>query len=309
MKFRKMIFMLFISVIVLSFVSKDVYAFPSHKKHDDMLESILFPLYEHDLKNNDESVKALEAIEYASYLTIDQRGDNGKDKLEKLKEYGIKGLPKSTTDPGYYIAGVGENHRKPTHRGWDYDNYTSTPKDYEIWKNRRPILENTVDKFFDFNGDDKQKESFCAIIYYIHILGDRYDDCNNNRKYYPPSVIMELGGRKNDEKDIIHELEKYIRLLFKNSINESNNNYDRIIRKLEEINIELEPIVTTQNAQNLNDNTSDEFQIYCKCAEEALNMFQNVNSCKEEQFSILLKSEPFFNKVFYKHQYPQKRYV
>lgn len=289
MKKAKRIVALLLSIILfipLSATSSFAY---NQDEHDRILNDILFPLKEHDLKNNPASKSAIEALECACYLSIDQFNSNGKTELTTLANYGVKDLPSSVTQEGFYYTANATTHRKATHRGWREDNYA--PADLKIWKNRKPILTNTVDKIFDFQGDDAKKDSFCAIVYYIHILGDRAYDCGTGH-YYNPNTILELGGR-NDKQDIISELKYYLGILFKNRKN--NRNYSYLISKLDQINSDLKPLMS--HPEKLQDSTSEEFKKYSECAKRTLDLM------KGENFSLLLKGEPFFNEVFYNHPY------
>ena len=242
-----------------------------------MLEKVLFPLYEHDLKEDSNAKKALDALELASYLAIDQFGENkGADKLEQLRDYGVKGLPKTVNDPGYFISGGGVNHRKPTHRGWDYEFYSGTLNDYKTWKVRRPIIENTVDKFFDFNGDEKQKDSFCAVIYYIHILGDHIGNSYDNRLN-----IIQLSKMK-DEFGHLKEINDCISNLF--SGQKLSNTYCRLKVKL--------TVLRTKARFNGEDDTKEKQNKVKKYARETLD-------CLQTYLPGLLKNTDFFYAVFH----------
>ena len=77
-------------------------------------------------------------------------------------------------------------HRKYTHMGWNYKNYPNA----EFWQKRKDVLLHTVNwtLFNDsatFKGipwardwlyaPSEQCEAFCAVVYYIHILGDHIE--------------------------------------------------------------------------------------------------------------------------------------
>ena len=131
------------------------------------------------------------------------------------------------------------------------------------------------------------------LIYYIHILGDKEYDCNNLNYYEPERIMIELGGRSDDKSDIIDELVYYISILFKDQ--KSTQNYKYIISKLNIINSELRPIV--KDVAVLKNSNSDEFKKYKACTDKTLDLISSDN------FSLLLKGETFFNKVFYNHPY------
>ncbi|WP_295068762.1 hypothetical protein [Ruminococcus sp.] len=295
MKYLKISLAILLSISFLLLPSSSAMAH-GREKHDEILFKAFFPLEEHDLKSGTKIKEIREVLSNASYLSIDQHNTNSGDdeKLKKLKDFGVKGLPTSIYDSDYRIQAYGEDHRRFTHRGWDPDKREVEYNTEELakWIIRKPILENTVDKVFDFNGDTKKRDSFCAIIYYIHILGDKEYDCNNLKYYEPERIILELGGRP-DKADIIDELIYYISILFKDQ--KSTQNYTYIISKLNEINSELKPIV--KNVAVLKNSNSDEFKKYKACTDRTLSLIRSDN------FSLLLKGETFFNKVFYNHPY------
>ena len=90
MKHTKRFFsLLIISVIFLTSITP-VYAF-DRDKHDKYMLDVLFK----DFKNveNDSNAKdEIEALEVASYLTIDQYNGHGDRDLMILKQYGVKNV-------------------------------------------------------------------------------------------------------------------------------------------------------------------------------------------------------------------------
>lgn len=283
-----------------------------HVEHDKKLDNALFSLHEHDLKSGDSFDEAMTLLNYASYLSIDQHNSNqgDSDKLEQLRKAGVKDLPKSITDPSYKISEVGEKHRRFTHKGWDPSRVqTYNFEEEKVWTYRRTILLNTVDKIFDFKGDEKKKDSFCALVYYIHILGDREYDCQNNNYHEHSRIIMEVGGRS-DKTDIIDELKYYLSILFKEQVeaknkeDKENGDYYLIMERLDDINSDLTKIVRG-NELKLKDSDSPEFNTYRKCVDNALNVLGANENDPERRANLplLLKGETFFNEVFYKHPY------
>lgn len=272
-----------------------------HDNHDKILlstsePSLFFPFHEHDLKTGTKIEEIKTVLCYACYISIDQHNTNQMDdeKLKKLKDYGVKGLPKSISDSKYQINATGDKHRRFTHRGWDPDkdeiNYN--PEELIKWEYRKSILENTVDKIFDFDGDLEKRDSFCALLYYVHILGDKESDCNNKKVYEYQREILEVGGR-NDKSDIIDELIYYLEKLFKDQKHTPNYNY--IMDELKIINSKLKPVVS--DVSKLRNSESDEFRTYTECTKQTLALL------KSDNISLLLKSENFFNEVFYNHPY------
>ena len=99
------------------------------------------------------------------------------------------------TDNGSSITA--NTHRKYTHLGW---NYKYQNPDEEFWPKRKQLLIDTV-YWVLFNRDtilaeipirwdyksDEQCEAFCAVVYYIHILGDHIEgDTSQKLEYIEP---------------------------------------------------------------------------------------------------------------------------
>lgn len=268
--------LLAIVLFILSLPPVDAY---SRTEHDKIMCDILFKNFK--VIENDKSVSdIIEALECASYLTIDQYNGNGYSDLDYLKKYGVKGIPNNISDIDY---SAGPYHRRATHRGWNGEISLYEGATLERWKIRKEILLNTVDKIFDFNGNNAKKDSFCAIIYYIHILGDRIAD----EKYYQNADIMELGGRT-DKYDITHELLVNFEILFADQ--KHTHKYQHVVSKLEKCNSKISKLV---NKTPSGISSYDEFKEYQKYAEE----IKEVLECNLPE---MLKEEDFFKEVFYK---------
>lgn len=167
---KKVIALLFITLQLL------LYALPSfawpRAKHDKMMEKILFDEAGLPVNMSDESINALETIETAAYLCIDQHNApkdsvNDSDDAVKLNSiidrhairWRLYRLPSKISDINF----GGYDHRKYTHKGWNFD-YS---KDKSHWATRKKILLSTV--------------SFeCGFTYYsIFGISSGYDmQCN-----------------------------------------------------------------------------------------------------------------------------------
>lgn len=246
------------------------------KDHDDLMLKILFRKYEYAY--NDSSAKTdISAITSACYLTIDQFNNSGQKYLDELIAYGVKNIPSQVNEIGFSASGT--THRNFTHRGWNF-NYGGemTTK----WPIRQDILRNTVGTVFDFQGNEKQKEAFCELLYYIHIIGDYEDDksylVSNGRK-------IDLGG-EHDKDDIIHKLLDLFPTLFADQTD--THKYRTLIAKLHSINNELDKIVNSTGGVN-NDEKFAQRQDLVKRLIDILSLY----------LPEMLKDEQFFNEVFY----------
>ena len=142
----------------------------------------------------------------------------------------MQNLPASVSEialPG------GPQHRQYTHRGWnDQINYLFDEDQKERWLKRKEVLRNTVYKVFDYNQqpfwlswlpffhDEKSEmkyDSFCALVYYVHILGDYLEDSNyqqfngntNGRK-----VAFARSHADEENIDLFFELQIHLSKLF-----------------------------------------------------------------------------------------------
>lgn len=265
--------------LVLLFSDIPIVRAYERKDHDQMTEDVLFKNFkviDNDLSMLDE----INALESAAYLTIDQFNENGQGDLNVLKVFGVKKLPK-LRDIDYPSSGA--YHRRATHRGWTAEIGVYDGEVLERWLLRKEILISTVEKIFDFKGDEVKKDSFCALIYYIHILGDRIDDT----KYYPNAEIMELGGRT-DEQDIACELLKYIEILFEDQ--KHTHKYQHVVSELEISDSGIKELLQSQPSGLMSEETFEKYQKYADEIREVL-------TCNLPEMLI---DEDFFSEVFYR---------
>ena len=278
-------------------------AHPRQPHHYKDIESVLFETgFSKNKKSNSNckiSIKdSIKAIEFASYLTIDQFQGNGQKQLDKLKELGMGGLPRKLTEIDYQYNFEGEKkvnantHRRYTHEGWERDYSVKGKKQQEFWKKRKKVLLGTVNSVFDFSditmfGYDEKCNSMAGIIYYVHILGDHIEADN----YKKISLLTELAGRKHaneDDKDydMITCLKKYVEILFEDQ--EETEKYKNLMKGLKKIEKGAGKLVKSTGGVN----TDEEFKKYHEYAEELLKLLQ-------DNMPYLLKKEAFFQMVFY----------
>ena len=290
------IFLVAVSTFVCN--TTTCFAHPTQAEHYKELEQVLF--VEGYSKNQSAKIKkAIQNIEYAQYLCVDQFGGKGKKKQYKsLKKQLIVGFPMSfssidydrvITDKGESSKQVNANtHRQYTHQGWARE-YNSKYVD-KFMEKRDQILLSTVNSVFD-NFDshplvgsyDKQCDALCALIYYVHILGD-YEEADKYSKIPP---LIPLAGAS-DNWDICYQLEKYLPKLFKTSKKTQKQRYDDLMSGIKDID---------ERASNLYRSTGGpvedgEFAQYHQCADDLMTLLK-------EKVPYLLKDEPFFKKVFY----------
>ena len=262
-----------------------------------------FSKYKEKNPNCKLSIKdSVKAIEFASYLAIDQFQGNGQKQFNKLKQFGMGGLPRklSGIDYQYNFEGgkkVNANtHRKYTHEGWERDYSAKGKKQQEFWKKRKKVLLGTVNSIFDFNNIafweyGEKCNSMAGLIYYVHILGDHIEADN----YKKIVSLTRLAGKKNANKedkdyDIVTCLKKYTKVLFEDQ--KKTEKYKALMNGLNDIEKDVKKVVNTAGEVC----TDEDFKEYHKCAEKLLELLQ-------DNVPYLLKKEAFFQKVFYPELY------
>lgn len=266
------------------------------KDHVNDLKEILFGNVSFIFKS-DKASKAFEALQNASYLAIDQFNGQGKAELLVLKEYGVPGLPRKINKKINFSSNF--EHRKYTHLGWDYDKYEKTQN---RWERRKKILLDTTQKVFGFgpfSGKhlflqfpyDEKCDSFAALVYYIHILGDYKTD--KNSKYPTPNIVSFATITPSENNtDIFFELTKHLSILF-------SDQQDKEIYKflMRELNIQGE------NARNFDSKISNMNSTEKKDRQEEIQKEYEkyVSQLKHlliDNIPKLLREEEFFKKVF-----------
>lgn len=122
-------------------------------------------------KENDENVKMLMS---ALYLCSEQADNQGQDKINFLKGKKVSGIP-ALSD----LNIKGSSLLECSHNSWEYV-FAAAQKNQA---NRKKVLQNTVNKVFDFGfvnnltGSKRGKcNSFAALLYYSHLLSDYLAD-------------------------------------------------------------------------------------------------------------------------------------
>lgn len=296
-RWKSILFSLVIGTLLLN-SKMPVYAHPEAREHNAELEQVLFEKG-YSKHSSDKIKNSIKALEYASYLTIDQFGGNGTNQFEKLKKMKVNGLPRkfSTIDYNTVIEHpekkiTANTHRMYTHQGWDRK-YSSKGKDVDkFWSNRRNVLLGTVNSVFGFHtitalGYGEKCNSLAGIIYYVHILGD-YKEAD---KYTKISLLPDLAGRNNandidKDYDIITSLKGYIEILFVDQ--KDSHEYKDLMKQLDNIAKKAGKIRNSFGGVN----TDEEFDEYHQYADDTLNVLM-------KYMPTLFKNEDFFTEVFY----------
>lgn len=249
--------------------------------HDKILQQVLFG------NNTSYSKTNMDALNAACYLAIDYFNDSssGVRCRETLFKLGVKNLPGLTL---INYTSNGTEHERYTHLGWNH-NYGSSDK--ANWNERKKILINSVDKICKFQkNEQKKKESFSALCYYVHILGDHEKNTETTRlkripltseKGYIPNrngkQCLDSGEPEQSNPTICNDLIFYIGRLFNGK--EDSQYYRNIMDGL------------TKNENRFRNNERIDIVEYRKCATEIIKLLQ-------DNIPYLLQSEEFFNRGF-----------
>lgn len=260
------------------------------KEHDAGLEYVLFDKNDEYRKAHPKVADMLKALEDAVYLTVDQYNGHGSEQLEFLKSMGVKGLPDSIDDFNFSANDL--THRLLTHRGWNFEY-----PEKSHWSIRQKILKKTVQRIlfenekqplswlpwlseilYGTSEEPKQRDSFCALLYYVHILGDHIAA----EKYTQLADIAPL-VRPNDKENpgLIPELQKYLDILF--SSQHSSYTYYALMGELDALNAKAEKLVSSTGGIN----TDEKFSQYHQLAEDLKELLSYY-------LHTLLMNEPFF---------------
>lgn len=276
-------------ILVISTLSIRVYAFDADE-HDSYLEQVLFGTC--DFKDSQtESVKEkIQMLEYASYLAVDQCGSKGADELKFLKKQKVKNLPQleefALTDIFF------GNHRNYTHRGWNYV-YTiqkGEKHDKANWQVRKKLLCSTVNKVFDFGLGNElfgkvcgQCNSFSALIYYVHILGDHI--ASDSYKVNDLTIPLAREHAYEDNPDVFWEIKTYCEILFSSQKNSAT--YSSFMQELDNMAIQARSLVAVRGGIN-----EANFEQYHDYSKELMDLLI-------DYVPLLLENENFFKAEFY----------
>ena len=141
----------------------------------------------------------------------------------------------------------------------------------------------TVGTIFDFKGDIQKQESFCKLLYYIHILGDHMDDSSYK---IDNGLKIDVGGRI-DKNDIIHEWQKCIEVVFADQ--KHTHKYRDIVSSLEKYNSKFSKIIRSTGGIN----SDEKFELHKEYSEKLMKQMTRY-------IPEMLKEEEFFYNAFYK---------
>lgn len=311
---RKIPSILTLFILLCSFEIMPVEAHQSAEEHYEELEAMLFDNENFKGSVSDEDVReAIYILEYASTLCIDQFGNSNQDKLDALNEWGVPGIPANVSkiNPSIKKDGIKlspTNHRTYTHQGWDYSYEDEKNGDLAHWSKRKNIMLAATEKVFDFStfsgkwlfvdfGYSDKCDSFSALIYYNHLLGDYLEDVDEKN-----GNLKKFNGTSNGDKipfasdalkpiDIFSELEKHLAILFEDQAD--SRVYDSLMSDIETLANEARKI--SGNSEGTV--TEENFEEMRTCVQKLMDILTGENG-QFNAINDLLMNEEFFTDVF-----------
>ena len=286
-----------LTIAFLLIMSLSINAFAHNKEgvdgHDQYMSWVLFGAKDHksSLVNDSAEYKALEKLEDAVALCIDQYNGSYEDELAELNEYRIHGLPKNIDEIDF---NGNQYHRRYSHLGWNH----AYPVDKANWETRKTLLLQTVNNVFSFKnragiwkflwitedyGYDKTCDAFAEFLYCIHILAD-YDGSDYSEVY---SNVMKVAvaNPSDTNPDIFYEMERVLPIIFSSQTN--TRQYSGLIIDLKLLANEARTFV--KNTPDIKNN----YEQYSSYAEKLLEKLAS-------KAPTLFKNEPYFQVVFFK---------
>lgn len=170
--------------------------------------------------------------------------------IEYLNQYQNKLKIRNLPNVKEYLTPGGNTHGVYTHLGWDHiypddDKYQGRwmIRTNTRWLIRKKFLSEFLGNHFNFFLNNKKRDSFAALLYYVHILGDHED--NDVKTAHTRIPIKSLDEQINDpqwrgwyeydtrwkpQTTIILELNKHIPIIFRGQ--ENTRYYRNIVNGL-----------------------------------------------------------------------------
>lgn len=287
---RRILSLLLITLICLSLATNAICY--DKDEHNAVMKKVLFG---NEKYTNKEKGDDIVRLEYASYFAIDQAGTDREKDYDDLKDrYKVKKLPKFD-DIALTNINKG-NHRMYTHKGWDYDYSSDYGKEFDAkWRARKNILRTTANKVFDFGffnelfGNYCTKcDSFCALIYYVHVLADYLEAEDEYKSSVDQMIPLAKKNASDKAPDVFWELNKHLALLF--SGQEDRREYQNLFLELKDLAEDARSLSTGDGS--MASMTNEEYEQMCEYERLLMELLS-------DKVPVLLSHEPFFQQVFF----------
>lgn len=296
---KKLLCTILLVLMMANICVSPAFAHPDQNSHYRDIEKVLFGreiLTRNERKSTttlgSKARDALLSLEHATAIVLDQYKGDDQDLLDQLAEYGVPSLPpdaittKDQDARGINFLASPNLHRSFTHRGWTFEYLPSSSKaNFPV---RKEILMETARVAFDPDLlDFTRRDAFCAVLYYVHVLGDHMADSKAKGTTLIISLVEPGAVRRTPPRneDIFLELEYYLSVLFKDK--SDNQTYSRMMQKLNDLR---RRVAKTARETNL---FSDQgaMQLYHSYVDELFDLLCTY-------VPRLLEREEFFSDVF-----------
>lgn len=270
MRRRLMVLVLVVVLVCTTAFSGSAHTYQGH--YQDMSRVLFgtpYPFINRSPQKYPDQHKTIWALRYVYQVAVDQfnwseEKHSNEEAFTKLSSLcGLHHLPSSIAEID--LPNVNSiTHRKYTHMGWNMP----TP-DHPVlgsewttrWAIRKNMILATAEQKFNFNGSPdfwdavfpnytKGCDAFCAILYYVHLLGDHIGFCDPDKADFGYGTyikeidyILPLSGTVPDPKhivqctppNIISEIIYYCHLLFGDDAKHLIEDLLKINRKIENL--------------------------------------------------------------------------
>lgn len=255
----------------------------AHKdnQHYKEIESVLFGTQAATIMGDQASKKLVRHLEYATSIALDQYNGFKDTLLKDLQMYGVPNLPPNVTEIGtensINFSDSPNKHRGYTHLGWTYT-YGKEFADAN-WPKRKQMMVETTKKVLN-SKDEEICDSFAAILYYVHLLGDMQEDSSRTERDQVIPLIEKHGLSDifihKPNKDIFIELYHYLSVLFEGRVNKTYlSYYNRMMRKIKDLYSEAKKDMRSNDdeviKENENNLTSEQLDYYSRELLKALS--------------------------------------
>ena len=285
-------------VLVLVFPWDNASAHPQQKEHYEEYEAVLFNNRKYSTSSlSAERKRNILILEYGTTLCIDQFGQ-AKDQglLDDLNSWGVGGIPRNVSEinpDASQTQLASKNHRMYTHRGWDFSYET----DLAHWPIRKKILISAVCKVFGNEfGNSPKGESFAALLYYIHVLGDYIEDVTDGdyKKFNGQSNGLKIpfaAAHPESTHDVFYEIKYHLGILFADQT--GSRKYRALISDIDDLAGRARKIVAQTGGINSTERCLEIKPLVLELMDILTGEHDHFNYVHE-----LLKNEPFFVRVF-----------
>jgi hypothetical protein len=218
--------------------------------HADDISKLLTGKEYRNNSGNHKLFPILTGLTHIMYLTVDSthRSDgepmnNVNTAITYLQQYQKELKTGNIPNVKEFLTPGGAYHEVYTHLGWEHPYSLDTMR---RWLIRKEILRDFLGKHFNFflNGSTdiikpSKRDSFAALLYYVHILGDHEDNTVTTARTRIPIKNLDEQNDKDNEiiirwernnnngngipkTTIIEELNKHLKILFNGQENDTH---------------------------------------------------------------------------------------